>query len=218
MPSAAETGLESVSSDPVHIAMPSKIHPLWYSPYLAVLFFVSSIPAGLSMVIFEGTISHKYMHARMSPEYNRDHDGVMFMFAKACSVVMVAYFFMKLVPIAGDNKWGYIFDGKYGLLWLVEMFGFVLLPAFLYATGYRSRNTGTIKVAATLGVLGIVFNRFNVSWFAFNVNLAPDQKYYPSLQEVIVSVFVVTLIILCFRFISKYMAIFSDHPAYKDHH
>ncbi|KAF0234481.1 MAG: hypothetical protein FD177_862, partial [Desulfovibrionaceae bacterium] len=112
----------------------------------------------------------------------------------------------------------YIFHGKFGLMWLTEMFGFVLLPAFLYAVGYRNKHTGTIKVAATLAVLGIVFNRFNVSWFGFNVHLPESARYSPSLQEVIVSVFVVTLIILCFRFVSKYMAIFSDHPAYKGHH
>ena len=36
-----------------------KIHPLWYSEFLPLLFFISSIYAGLSMIIFEGTISHK---------------------------------------------------------------------------------------------------------------------------------------------------------------
>jgi Ni/Fe-hydrogenase subunit HybB-like protein len=202
----------------LYLIAPGKMHPLWYTYQLPLQFFVSSMFAGMSMVIFEGTISHHYLHSRMSPEYNRDHDGVLFMFAKACSIIMLGYFFMKLVPIAGENKWAYIFDGKYGMMWLIEMFGFVALPCFLYAVGYRSKNTGTIKVASALAVLGIVFNRFNVSWFGFNVHLAPDQKYFPSVQEVIVSVFVVTLIILCFRFISKYMAIFSDHPAYKDHH
>jgi Ni/Fe-hydrogenase subunit HybB-like protein len=36
-----------------------KIHPLWYSEFIPILFFVSSIFAGLSMVIIEGTISRK---------------------------------------------------------------------------------------------------------------------------------------------------------------
>ncbi|MBS0011037.1 MAG: polysulfide reductase NrfD, partial [Bacteroidales bacterium] len=36
-----------------------KIHPLWYSEFIPILFFVSSIFAGLSMVIFEGSISYK---------------------------------------------------------------------------------------------------------------------------------------------------------------
>ncbi|NIN72364.1 MAG: hypothetical protein GTO46_10700, partial [Gemmatimonadetes bacterium] len=31
-----------------------KIHPLWYSEFIPILFLVSSIFAGLSMVIFEG--------------------------------------------------------------------------------------------------------------------------------------------------------------------
>ncbi|WP_243312586.1 sulfate respiration complex protein HmcC [Fundidesulfovibrio agrisoli] len=203
----------------LYLIAPHKMHPLWYSAHLPLQFFVSSMVAGMSMVIFEGTISHHYMHSRMSPEYNRDHDGVLFAFAKACSIILFGYFFMKWVPIAGENKWGYIFDGKYGLMWLIEMFGFIAIPCFLYAVGYRSRSTGTIKAAATISVLGIVFNRFNVSWFGFNIHLRPEQQYFPSVQEVIVSVFVVTLIILCFRFISKYMAIFSDHPSYsKGHH
>ena len=202
----------------LYLIAPHKMHPLWFTYQLPLQFFVSSMFAGMSMVIFEGTISHHYLHSRMSPEYNRDHDGILFSFAKACSIVMLGYFAMKIMAIAGEDKWGYIFHGKYGLMWLTEMFGFVLLPAFLYAVGYRNKHTGTIKVAATLAVLGIVFNRFNVSWFGFNVHLPESARYTPSLQEVIVSVFVVTLIILCFRFVSKYMAIFSDHPAYKGHH
>jgi len=202
----------------LYLIAPSKLHPLWYSPQLPLQFFVSSMFAGMSMVIFEGTISHHYMHSRMSSEYNSDHDGVLFMFAKACSIVLFGYFFMKWVPIAGEHKWAYLTDGKFALMWWIEMLCFIALPCFLYAVGYRNKSTGTIKAAAAITVLGIVFNRFNVSWFAFNINLRPEQRYFPAVQEIIVSVFVVTLIILCFRFISKYMAIFSDHPAYKDHH
>jgi Ni/Fe-hydrogenase subunit HybB-like protein len=37
----------------------AKIHPLWYSEFIPILFFVSSIAAGLSMIIFEGIISHR---------------------------------------------------------------------------------------------------------------------------------------------------------------
>ena len=37
----------------------AKIHPLWYSEFIPILFFVSSIAAGLSMIIVEGTISHR---------------------------------------------------------------------------------------------------------------------------------------------------------------
>ncbi len=41
----------------LYLMAKEKIHPLWYSEFIPILFFVSSIFAGLSMVIFEGSIS-----------------------------------------------------------------------------------------------------------------------------------------------------------------
>ncbi|MGE5190728.1 MAG: NrfD/PsrC family molybdoenzyme membrane anchor subunit, partial [Gemmatimonadota bacterium] len=48
---------------------PAKIHPLWYSGNIPVLFFVSSIFAGLSMVIIESTFTHKIFHDRMDAKH-----------------------------------------------------------------------------------------------------------------------------------------------------
>lgn len=202
----------------LYLIAPGKVHPLWYTSYLPVLFFVSSMAVGMSMVIFEGNISHKFMHDRMSAEYLRGHDVVLFTFAKACTMVLFGYFALKIIAMASTNTWSYILDGRYGAMWLTEMLGFVALPCFLYGIGYRNRNTTIIKAAATLTVLGVVFNRFNVSWFAYNVNLPQAERYMPSIQEVIISVFVVTCVVVCFRYSAKYMAIFSNHPAYRDHH
>ncbi len=41
-----------------------KIHPLWYSELIPVLFFISSIFAGLTMVIVEGSLSHRIFEDR----------------------------------------------------------------------------------------------------------------------------------------------------------
>ena len=57
---------------------PSKMHPLWYSPFMPVFFFISSMVAGLSMVIFEGTLSHKALHNKMDETHLREADGVVF--------------------------------------------------------------------------------------------------------------------------------------------
>ena len=53
----------------------AKIHPLWYSEFIPILFFVSSIFAGLSMVIFEGSISHRVFNSRLSMEHQTSHPG-----------------------------------------------------------------------------------------------------------------------------------------------
>ena len=200
----------------LYLIAPSKLHPLWYSAYLPIFFFVSSIAAGLSMVIFEGTLSHRYMHDKMDTTYLSEHDGVVLGFAKGASLVLVGYFCIKIVGLALDHNWKYLFTG-YGAWYLLEILGFVALPAFLYAIAVREQNLGLIKWTSVLTVLGIVLNRFNVSLVAFNWQLPPADRYFPSWMEVALSVFIVTIGLLIFRFISSYMPIFYEDERFKEH-
>lgn len=194
---------------------PSKLHPLWYSSYLPVFFFISSIAAGLSMVIFEGTLSHRYLHDKMDDHYLAAHDQVQLGFARGAAVVLVIYFFLKLVGLALDNNWHYLLTG-YGAMYSLELLGFVALPALMYAVGVREKNLKIIRWAAVITVLGIVLNRFNVSWFAFNWQLPAAERYFPSWMEVAVSIYIVTVGLLVFRFIATRMPIFYEHPDFKE--
>ncbi len=195
---------------------PSKMHPLWYSSYIPLFFFVSSIAAGLSMVIFESTLSHHYMHDKMDETYLKEHDGVTYGFAKGAAMVLVLYFFIKVVGLTLDNNWSYLLTG-YGAWYLLELLGFVALPAFLYAIAVREKKLTLIRWTAVLTVLGIVLNRFNVSLVAFNWHLPPEMRYFPRWHEFVVSIFVVTIGLLVFRFIASRMPIFYEHPDFKEH-
>lgn len=209
--------LHQSSLGALYIAMPSKIHPLWYSQYLAVLFFVSSIPAGLSMVIFEGTLAHKPWRHMMDKTHLDEHEGVILGFARGASIALAAYLCVKLVAVAYDDNWRYLATG-WGAWWLVEVLGFVALPSLLYAIGSREKNIRLIKWTAALTVFGIILNRFNVSMIAFNWQLPADQRYFPSFLEIMLSVFVVTVGVTVYRFIVSRMPIFFEHPEYKDAH
>ncbi len=209
--------LHQSSLGALYIAVPSKIHPLWYSPYLAILFFVSSIPAGLSMVIFEGTLAHKPFHHMMDKTHLDEHEGVILGFARGASIALAAYLAVKLVAVAYDDNWKYLATG-WGAWWLLEVVGFVALPSLLYAIGSREKNIKLIKWTAALTVFGIILNRFNVSMVAFNYNLPSSQRYFPSLMEIGISIFVVTLGVVIYRFIVSRMPIFFEHPEYKDAH
>ncbi len=209
--------LHQSSLGALYTIAPSKLHPLWYSPYLPVFFFVSSIAAGLSMVIFEGTLSHKKLHRMMDEEYLKHHDGVILGFGKAASLVLFAYFAIKMIGLAYGNNWHYLTTG-YGLWFMVEMIGFVALPCFLYALGVREKNLSIIKKAAVITVLGIILNRFNISLIAFNYHLPSSERYFPTMMEIGISIFVVTLGVVIFRFITTRMPIFFEHPDYKGKH
>jgi len=208
--------LHQSSLGALFLIAPSKLHPLWYSPYLALYFFVSSIVAGLSMVIFEGSLAHKHFHDKMDAEHLREADGVALSFAKAASWVLAGYFIMKVIGIAQTNAWGHLGSG-YGLWFLVEMVGFVMLPCYFYAIGAREKNLTIIRRTAVWTVLGIVVNRFNVGLIAFNYHLPSSERYFPHWMEIGISVFVVTIGILAYKFIVTHMPILYAHPDYDAH-
>ena len=201
----------------LYLIAPSKLHPLWYTAYLPVLFFVSSLVAGLSMVILESTLSAKYFNRVLDKSHQQEQELLPLGFAKAAALILLAYFFLQVISLALDNDWGYLTSG-YGLWYCLELSVFVLLPCFLYAVGYREKNLRIIRFTSVLAVIGIVVNRFNVSLVAFNWHLPLSERYFPSWMEVVISIFLVTLGILAFRFIVTRMPILFEHPEYRDSH
>ena len=209
--------LHQSSLGALFLIAPSKLHPLWYSPYLPVFFFVSSIIAGLSMVIFEGSISHRFFADKMDETHRQEREGVVLGFAKAASLVLAGYFIIKVIGISEGNNW-HLLATSYGLWFLVEIIGFVALPCFLYAIGVREKNIKIIKWTAAWTVLGIIINRFNICLVAFNWQLPSSERYFPHWMEIAVSVFLVTVGIIVFRFIVTKMPVMYTHPDYPEEH
>ncbi len=208
--------LHQSSLGALFLIAPSKLHPLWYSPFIPIYFFITSVVAGLSMVIFEGMLSYRYFKDKMDHDHLAAKDDLALGFGKAAAWVLAGYFIIKVVGIAADNNWHYLATG-YGAWYLVELLGFIALPAFLYAVGVRDKNVKLVRWTAVLTVLGIVVNRFNVCLIAFNWHLPSSQRYFPHWMEIAISIFIVTIGLLLFRFIVTRMPIFYEHPDYEPH-
>jgi Ni/Fe-hydrogenase subunit HybB-like protein len=194
---------------------PTKLHPLWYSPFLPIFFFISSIIAGLSMVIVESMLSHKIFHDQIDPKQEVDLDGITLGLGKAASVVLFTYFFLKLLGIADGGRWD-LLATPLGHWFGVEMLVFVLLPSFLFAQGVRERNATLVRGTAVLTVIGIIVNRLNVAIVAFNWNLA--DRYIPSWMEIVTSVTIITIGLITFRWIVNRMPVLREHPEYQGMH
>jgi Ni/Fe-hydrogenase subunit HybB-like protein len=193
---------------------PTKLHPLWYSGYIFIFFFISAIIAGLCMVIFESTISHRVFHKQFEGQHI-DAEKLQLGLGKAAALVMFAYFFLKLQGVIDGHAWGHLLTG-WGAWFLVEILGFVLLPAMMFAYGSRNGKVRIVRVAAVIGVLGIVLNRLNVSVVAYNWNL--PNRYVPSWMEVWVSLTLVTLGVLAFRWVVNRMPILREDPRFPQEH
>jgi len=190
---------------------PTKLHPLWYSIYLPLFFFVSSIIAGLSMVIVESALSHRLFAYRLSSSSHFDLDNLTLGLGKAAAAVLYVYFFLKLIGLSDGNHWD-LLNTPYGHLYLLEILGFVALPCALYLFGVRTRNVKLVRITGAWTVIGILFNRFNVSIIAMNWQVSPH--YWPSWMEVTVSLALVTMGIWLFRWLVNRLPVLSlDKPA-----
>lgn len=193
----------------LYLMTKGKLHPLWYTEFIPLLFFVSSIFAGLSMVIFEGTISHKVFRNQISSEHRDSHNGIVFGLAKICTATMFVYFFLKLLVFLHDQSWQFLFT-PWGYWYLLEVIGFVLLPCLLFLNGFKREDLLLVRIASILTLIGIVLNRLNISIIAFK--WYEPVRYYPTWMEVEVTLAVIVAEIIVFRWIVNRMPVLRELP------
>lgn len=189
----------------------SKLHPLWYNEFLPILFFLSSIFAGLSMVIMEGSISQKVFKKQMEKLGKKDHSDIWISLAKICAGTMFVYFFMVILVFIHHHGWNHI-NSNMGLWFLVEIIGFVLIPMIFLVRGYRARNQLFLRIGAILTLIGIALNRLNVSVIAFKWN--SSNHYFPSWIEIEITLAIIFIEIWVFRWVVKRLPVLTDFPAW----
>jgi len=196
----------------VMMARPN-IHPLWYTEFIPVLFFVSGIFAGLSMVIFEGTISTRVFGYQLTNDFRRSYDDIALGLAKTCAAVMFVYLFLKaLVLIHGAHL--SLIATPMGYWYLIEVVGLTLIPCILYLRGFRDRNIKVVRIAAILTMAGIIINRCNYVFIAYKWYVPLSERYIPSWQEVVMALTIVFAHIWVFRWIAHRMAVYRKPPAW----
>jgi Ni/Fe-hydrogenase subunit HybB-like protein len=195
----------------LYLMCKDKIHPLWYSEFIPVMFFVSSIFAGLSMVIFEGSISQRVFFRQISPENHKSHDSIVIGLSKICAVAMFAYAFLQLLVFVHGKRWEFI-NTPMGYWYLVEMVGFVIVPMVLFFYSYRRSSINLIKIAALLTMLGVIINRLNVTVIGFRWDAAI--RYFPTWMELAVTLAVIFTEIWIFRWVVNRMPVLRESPSW----
>ncbi|MFZ4520424.1 MAG: NrfD/PsrC family molybdoenzyme membrane anchor subunit [Bacteroidales bacterium] len=193
----------------LYLMAKDKIHPLWYSEFIPIMFFVSSIFAGLSMVIFEGSITHKVFSSQISGKDHQSQNGIITGLSGICAGTMFAYFFLQLLVFIHGEQWHLLWTPMGGW-YLVEMIGFVLLPMILFFAGYRSQNITMLKAASIITMVGVILNRLNVTVIGFRWDSAVH--YIPSWMEFAVTLAVIFTEIWVFRWVINRMPVLRKAP------
>lgn len=184
-----------------------KLHNLWYTPVLPLLFWMSAICAGLSIIILEATASHKWM--------GQPNEGVLLKtLAKILPWALAAYLCVRIGSLVFLSQGPYFDRPGLLILFVIEVaIGFVLPLIMLMQS--RTRNSDSRRAtAAGLVVFGLVLNRFNVSMFGM---MHGDKIYFPSFIESLVTIGIIAAHVLFFVLLAKYFPIFEHHPETVDY-
>lgn len=186
------------------VLMPHRVHPLWYSSIMPVLFLVSAIAAGLSMIIVESTWSFFGLKHKLETR-------LLAKVAKVIPYVLGFYLLLKFVDIflSGDNI--YLFsEGKYSIYFWVEIIINVLIPMIMFSIPSVRRKPMQMFTAAILVVVGLLLNRFNVSLVAFDAG-----AYAPTWIELFITIGMVAIGAFVFTIASRFLAVFTHETVHE---
>jgi Ni/Fe-hydrogenase subunit HybB-like protein len=189
----------------------TKIHPLWYSELIPLLFFVSSIFAGLSIVIVQGGVLRRYFAHRAGEEFREGYEEISFGLARIAAGAMFVYLSLQMLAFVHGQRWN-DFSGGWAAWFTLEVVGLVTVPMMMLLAGSAGRRIRLVQAGAVLTLIGIVMNRMNVSVIAYNWQ-APVH-YVPSWMEWIVTAGVIAAQLWVFRWVIERMPVLGFEPAW----
>lgn len=201
--------LHQSSLGSLFLIVPQKMYPLWYSSLLPVYFFISAVGAGLTMVIFEA-----YLSARA---FNKGIEADLLSRIGLYSVVILMFgLFIKLIDFALTDKIHLLFTiNNYTLLFYLEILVGILVPFGLLIQKRIRENRRWLYASAIMVISGFLLNRLNVS--ITSITTAADVTYFPSINEVSITLMLVTLGMWAFKIIAKNFPVFSTEMHFENH-
>jgi len=197
--------LHQSSLGTMYLILPGKMHPLWYTQLLPLLFFVSAVSAGLAMVIVESKLSARSLGRSLELPLLRT-------VGRALVGVLGLYGFLRIYDLATRGMLGSALDFSYeSCMFLVEFVLGVLLPMSLLVVPRIRASARGLYAGSLLAVMGFVVNRLNVS--LTGLEHAKGGHYIPSWAEVAITLMFVALGFAAFRWIVQR---FPVYPAEED--
>lgn len=194
--------LHQSSLGSLFLIVPEKLYPLWYSPILPLLFYISAIAVGLAMTIFESWHS--------SRAFGRALELPLLMsMGRVLAVVLSVYLWIRFLDLSHRHVFALLLQNRIET-WLfgLEIALMVVPTVLLYQRAIRS-SPGRLYACAVMVVFGFIANRLNVG--TTGLEAGSGTHYIPRWSEVAVTLSIVAAGFAIFRLIGEYFPIFEVH-------
>jgi Ni/Fe-hydrogenase subunit HybB-like protein len=192
--------LHQSSLGSLYLIVPEKMYPLWYSPTLPVMFYISAIGVGLAMTIFESWHS--------SRAFGRELElPLLASMGRVLAVLLAVYLWLRFLDLTRRGVVSLLARNRSEtwLFWL-EIALLAVPTVLLFRKGIRVRP-GALYACAVLVVFGFIANRLNVGVTALEA--ASGTHYVPKWSEVAITLSIVGSGFAIFRWTAQHFPIFE---------
>jgi Ni/Fe-hydrogenase subunit HybB-like protein len=176
-----------------------KIYPLWYTPHLTTMFYLSAIPAGLAMAIIALYLCNRSLDTKVDPAIIKEVAWVI-------APMLVINFVWRMVDLVkqGGGPYLFLWRPETAYFWL-EVALFVFIPLAMFNNRWIMNRVEGVYWTSAVVIAGFITNRVNVS--INSLERATNANYVPKWPEMVVTVMLITCAVLAFRYAVIYLDI-----------
>lgn len=181
----------------LYLLTQGKLDPLWYSPYLPTMFYLSAVPAGLAVTIIALYLSSRSLHARIDLNILSDVSQVI-------APLLAVYGLFRGVDLLSSGNSAYLWTWREETLsFWVEIALFVIAPVLLLSRPAVRSTPKYLYWTCCVIVMGFIANRLDVS--ITGLQASSGFYYVPRWTEFALSLATVTAAVVAFRYAVLYL-------------
>jgi len=165
--------LHQSSLDTLMIIAGDKMHPLWQTPILPLLFLLSNMAVGFPVVIFESLIAARSF--KMDPEMS-----VLKRLGAMVPMLLFIYLAFKTGDMVIRESFVYLAEiNTQSVMFFIEVMVRVIIPMRMFLSRTVLNSPLWLFIASAMVVFGVFLNRINNFIIAYTPPYA-DYAYVPS--------------------------------------
>jgi Ni/Fe-hydrogenase subunit HybB-like protein len=188
------------------VIMSPRLNPLWHSMLLPVFFLVSSLAAGISLVVAGANISYWMFGRSLKTK-------TLAKLSWFIPWILGFYLVMKFGELLIAGELNLLFEGGiYTVLFWTEIIVGVAIPIILFAFKQVRISRQLSLFGALLIIAGVILNRFDVTWFA--MKSVAGEFYAPHWMEIAILCGVVAGVVMVYSLIARFFPVYEETVVY----
>jgi len=180
----------------------NKLSPLWWTPALPLIFLISAITMGYTVVIFESTVSA--LGFKRPLETN-----ILAKLSLVIPILLIIFLVIRFGDLLMRGQFGLAFDGTLqGNMFLLENV-LHILPLVILASATNRKNAKMLFFSACCLMLGGLLFRFNTYLIGFDPGTG--WHYFPAIGEQFITYSIIAAEILLYMIFVKKLPVLSSH-------